>query len=114
MNVTNEVLAKYADGQFEIYNPGSRTRIRGEIKSAVITKNVLFVQFTWVAELDTHAQWHLIVSKKDHSIPLPEARISDIGLGRLSYYNYSTLENGVFYLSSHEDNLRFEEVQYLP
>lgn len=100
MQLTSELLARYAGGQLEIQNQNEGYLYRGEVERAWIEGDDLCVRFVWFAKGEGYPslpeRW---VSEPDldYKASLTLVSASEIGEGRLSFRVMLVGELGVFF-----------------
>jgi len=100
MNLTNEKVAEFVEGDMEIQNKNEGYLYRGPIKSATIENNMFLVKFAWIAKGKRYRLWPWWINwKKEDKFAsdgyvrnLKLYGVSEIGNDRLSLYSFTTGE----------------------
>lgn len=96
MELTTEILEKYAGGQLEIQNSVEHYIYRGEIERAWVEGAEMHVRFKWVAKADEAFQWQA-VDDLDYGASLEITSANEIGENRIHYSVMYVWESGTFF-----------------
>lgn len=99
MELTNEILEKYVEGNMEIQNNSESYYYRGLIKQISIRDNNLCIEFEWLAHSNIIPPIELenVTDQLDYEMFLGLCGVSDIGDDRISILNPYTQEMSVLF-----------------
>lgn len=96
MQITNDILARYAGGELEIQNSNEHYLYRGEVERAWIDGDNMKVRFKWMAKMGEDYKWHTDANL-DYAVSLLITSFNDLSDGRIVYSVMYVYERGAFF-----------------